>query len=203
MLDAVRFNEALARSRSRVLERLGLTAERYLVATVHRAENTDGDRLEGLLDALARIGKPDRPVIFPVHPRTAKRIRDAHIRMSDAEALRLLEPLGYLDMIRLVGSARIVLTDSGGLQKEAFFLGRPCITLRDETEWIETVAEGGNIVAGTESGKILDAVSRWDEVLAQGDIDLSAAVTRAFGDGRSSAKIVSRTIEYLASRVTS
>lgn len=203
MLDAVRFNEALARSRSRVLERLGLTAGGYLVATVHRAENTDGDRLEGLLDALARIARTNRPVIFPVHPRTAKRIREAHIRMSDAEALRLLEPLGYLDMIRLVGSARIVLTDSGGLQKEAFFLGRPCITLRDETEWVETVAEGGNIVAGTESGKILDAVSRWDGVLAQGAIDLSAAVTRAFGDGQASAKIVSRTIEFLASRATS
>jgi UDP-N-acetylglucosamine 2-epimerase len=203
MLDAVRFNETLARSRSRVLERLGLTEGGYLVATVHRAENTDGDRLASLLDALARIARADRPVIFPVHPRTAKCIRDAHLELPQAEGLRLMEPLGYLDMIRLVGGARIVLTDSGGLQKEAFFLGRPCITLRDETEWVETVAEGGNIVAGTEVRKILDAVSRWDEILAQGELDWSAAITRAFGAGDSSAQIVSETVKFLASRAPS
>lgn len=203
MLDAIRFNEALARSRSRVLERLGLTAGNYLVATVHRAENTDSDRLGRLLEALGRIARADRPVIFPVHPRTAKCIRGALTNRPQVEGLRLVEPLGYLDMIRLVDSARIVLTDSGGLQKEAFFLGRPCVTLRGETEWIETVVEGGNIIAGAETQTILDAVSRWDEILAQGELDLSAAITRAFGDGKASAHVVSRTAEFLASRVPS
>lgn len=201
MLDAIRFNEALARSRSQVLETLGLTAGNYLVATVHRAENTEDDRLGSLLDAFARIARPDRPVVFPVHPRTAKRIRDAHSNRPQAKGLRLLEPLGYLDMIRLVGTARIVLTDSGGLQKEAFFLGRPCVTLRGETEWVETVAEGGNVIAGTDSQKVLDAVSRWERILAKGELDLSAAIARVFGDGKASAHVVSRTVEFLASRV--
>ncbi len=201
MLDAIRFNEALARSRSQVLETLGLTAGNYLVATVHRAENTEDDRLGSLLDAFARIARPDRPVVFPVHPRTAKRIRDAHSNRPQAKGLRLLEPLGYLDMIRLVGTARIVLTDSGGLQKEAFFLGRPCVTLRGETEWVETVAEGGNVIAGTDSQTVLDAVSRWERILAKGELDLSAAIARVFGDGKASAHVVSRTVEFLASRV--
>jgi UDP-N-acetylglucosamine 2-epimerase len=201
MLDAIRFNEGLARSRSQVLERLGLTAGNYLVATVHRAENTDDDRLGSLLDAFSRIATADRPVVFPVHPRTAKRIRDAYSNRPQSTGLRLLEPLGYLDMIRLVGAARIVLTDSGGLQKEAFFLGRPCITLRGETEWVETVAEGGNSIAGTDSQTILDAVSRWEQVLARGELDLSAAITRVFGDGHASAQVVSKTVEFVASRV--
>lgn len=201
MLDAIRFNEALARSRSQVLETLGLTAGDYLVATVHRAENTEGDRLGSLLDAFARIARPDRPVVFPVHPRTARRIRDAHSNRPQANGLHLLEPLGYLDMIRLVGTARIVLTDSGGLQKEAFFLGRPCVTLRGETEWVETVAEGGNVIAGTDSQTILDAVSRWEQILARGELDLSAAIARVFGDGEASAHVVSRTVAFLASRV--
>ena len=203
MLDAIRHHEAMAQARSRVLERLGLTAGGYLVATVHRAENTASGRLENLLDALGRIARTDRPVIFPVHPRTAKCIRDAQMRLPQAKGLRLLEPFGYLDMIQLVGGARIVLTDSGGLQKEAFFLGRPCITLRDETEWIETVTEGGNIVAGVEPQKIVDAVSRWDGILAQGDLDLSAAISRVFGTGDASAQIVSQTIKFLGSRAPS
>jgi UDP-N-acetylglucosamine 2-epimerase len=200
MLDAMRFNEALARSRSPVLQRLGLTAGGYLVATVHRAESTEPEALKGLLDALAQVARADRPVIFPVHPRTAKCIREAHSDRPVAKGLRLVEPLGYLDMIRLVASARIVLTDSGGLQKEAFFLGRPCVTLRSETEWVETVAEGGNIVAGADARTIREAVSRWDQVLARGELDLSAAITRAFGDGNASEIVVRKTLEFLASR---
>jgi UDP-N-acetylglucosamine 2-epimerase len=203
MLDAMRFNEALADTRSQVLERLGLTAGGYLVATVHRAESTKPEPLKGLLDALAQVASVDRPIVFPVHPRTANCIREMHSNRPPAAGLRLVEPLGYLDMIRLVAGARIVLTDSGGLQKEAFFLGRPCVTLRGETEWVETVAEGGNIIAGTDSRTILNAVSRWDQVLARGELDLSAAITRAFGDGNASAHVVARTLEFLASRVPS
>jgi UDP-N-acetylglucosamine 2-epimerase len=195
MLDATRFNEGLACSGSQVLERLGLTAGRYLVATVHRAENTDGDRLGSLLDAFDRLARPDRPLVFPVHPRTAKRIRDAYAGRKQAIGLRMLEPLGYLDMIRLVGAARIVLTDSGGLQKEAFFLGRPCVTLRDETEWVETVDEGGNVIAGTDPQAVVDAVSRWERVLAQGNPDWSSAVARVFGDA-AAVQIVARSMEF-------
>ena len=200
MLDAMRFNEALARSRSRVLEKLGLTAGGYLVATVHRAESTEPGPLEELLDALAQVASADRPVVFPVHPRTAKCIREAHSNRPQTAGLRFVDPLGYLDMIRLVAGARIVLTDSGGLQKEAFFLGRPCVTLRGETEWVETVAEGGNTIAGTGSRAILDAVSRWDGILSRGELDLSAAITRSFGDGNASERVVRKTLEFLASR---
>lgn len=197
MLDAIRYNEGLARANSQVLQRLGLREEGYLLATIHRAENTDSDRLGDLLDALSRIARTDRPVVFPVHPRTAKRIRETYSNRTQAAGLHLLEPLGYLDMIRLVGAARIVLTDSGGLQKEAFFLGRPCVTLRDETEWVETVAEGGNVVTGTDSRAILGAVAKWDEVLAQGSLDLSAATSRVFGDGRAAVAIVAASMKFL------
>ncbi|MGH8250852.1 MAG: non-hydrolyzing UDP-N-acetylglucosamine 2-epimerase [Steroidobacteraceae bacterium] len=197
MLDAIRAHAAGASVHSRVLDRLGLSDGGYLVATIHRAENTTLERLPMLLDALARVAATGRTVVFPVHPRTAKAIRETAQDLSRARGLRLLEPLGYLDMIRLVGGARIVLTDSGGLQKEAFFLGRPCVTLRDETEWVETVTEGANIVAGTEPSKILDAVNRWDEDLAGGEPDFSAAIARNFGDGRASELIVARILEFL------
>lgn len=197
MLDAIRFHAAQARSRSRVLERLGLDEGRYLVATIHRAENTAGPRLGSLIDALGRVAGMGWPVVFPVHPRTARSIREAGLEMPDPGRLRMIEPLGYLDMIRLAGSARIVLTDSGGLQKEAFFLGRPCVTLRDETEWIETVTEGGNVIAGTDPARIQQSVARWEEVLSAGALDISAAVGRAFGDGNASALIVSRILEFL------
>jgi len=203
MLDAIRCHETLARSRSSVLARLGLTEGGYLVATIHRAENTTAERLRSLLDALARIAGNGLPVVFPVHPRTAKCIRDERLEPPQPDKLLMLEPLGYLDMLQLVGHARMVLTDSGGLQKEAFFLGRPCVTLRGETEWVETVTEGGNIVAGTGTERILDAVSRWDQALARGKPDLSAAVARVFGDGKASSHIVSRTLAFLASRASS
>lgn len=200
MLDAIRFNDGLARARSHVLDELGLTAGHYLVATVHRAENTDSERLGILLDVFRRIARADRPLIFPVHPRTAKRIRMEYSGRVQSAGLRLLEPLGYLDMIRLVGEAQMVLTDSGGLQKEAFFLGKPCITLRAETEWIETVAEGGNIVAGTDADAILDAASRWEQRLAHAPLDLSSAIARAFGDGEAAERVVSSCIGFVASR---
>ncbi|HEX9706180.1 MAG TPA: UDP-N-acetylglucosamine 2-epimerase (non-hydrolyzing) [Steroidobacteraceae bacterium] len=199
MLDAIRFNEALARSRSRVLQRLALRPGEYLVATVHRAESTDGDALANLIDAFERIARPDRPIVFPVHPRTAKRLREGRGRPLESGAVLAIEPLGYLDMIRLLGSARMVLTDSGGVQKEAFFLGRPCVTLREETEWVETVNEGGNLVAGTGVGGILEAVSWWDRKLAGGDLDLSAAIGRSFGNGDAAERILDRTLSFLAS----
>ena len=110
--------------------------------------------------------------------------REAHPRWIcgslQSGAVITTAPLGYLDMIRLVGDARFVLTDSGGLQKEAFFLGRPCITLRNETEWVETVAAAANILTGVDLRRILDAVSHWDRVLAAGQPDFADAVTPSF-----------------------
>lgn len=200
MLDAMQSHALLAGSRSKVLETLGLHDNGYVVATVHRAENTTRERISSLLDTLARVASDGRPIVFPVHPRTAKCIRDAGLQLPHADGFRLVEPLGYLDMIRLVSGARFVLTDSGGLQKEAFFLGRPCITLRDETEWVETVTEGGNIVAGADPGRILDAAGHWDQVLTNGQPDFSAAIARVFGDGQASARVVARILEFLEAR---
>lgn len=200
MLEAIRSHTPAALSKSRILEKLGLHKGGYLVATLHRAENTSAERLRPLLQTLGRIGTKSRPIVLPMHPRTEKSIRDSALAIPEGSGLRPIEPLGYLDMICLVANARIVLTDSGGLQKEAFFLGRPCVTLREETEWVETEASGGNLVAGTDAAKIVAAVSQWDETLARGEPDFSAAVRNAFGDGTASTQIVARILNFLSSR---
>jgi UDP-N-acetylglucosamine 2-epimerase len=199
MLDVMRAFAPVALERSDILARLGLPAGGYLVATLHRAENTPAARLGPLLAALGSIGRAERPIVLPMHPRTANVIRDAGLALPAGGGLRVIEPLGYLDMIALVARARIVLTDSGGLQKEAFFLGRPCVTLREETEWVETVAGGGNAVVGTDAAKVREAISAWDSALARGQPDFSRAVSEAFGDGAASARIVAQILEFLGS----
>lgn len=196
MLDALRAFAPVALERSRVLERLGLEAEAYLVATLHRAENTQAERLAPLLSALAAAGTEARPVILPLHPRTAQSMRDAGLVLPRGGGLRAIEPLGYLDMIALVARARVVLTDSGGLQKEAFFLGRPCVTLREETEWVETVEAGGNRVAGMEPRRILEAVAAWDAELARAVPDFTAGIGRSFGDGKAAERIVAALLAF-------
>jgi UDP-GlcNAc3NAcA epimerase len=139
---------------STILEGLGLPERGYLLATFHRAENTDNPaRLGAILKAFQEIREP---VVFPVHPRTRKKILD--LGFLPRPGLRLLEPLGYLDMVRLEKSARMILTDSGGIQKEGYWLSVPCVTLRDETEWVETVEEGWNILAGADAEQIRKAV---------------------------------------------
>ena len=198
MLDAMRAFAPIALERSAVLRRLGLEPGAYLVATLHRAENTPAERLAPLLAALAETGTAARPLILPLHPRTAHAMRDAGLALPQGGGLRAIEPLGYLDMIALVAHARIVLTDSGGLQKEAFFLGRPCVTLREETEWVETVEAGGNLVAGTEPRRILETVAAWDARLARAEPDFLAAVGRSFGDGRASERIVAAVLALRA-----
>ena len=200
MLDAIRAFAPVALERSRVLERIGLAKGAYLVATLHRADNTEASRLGELLEALAAVGTRASPVILPLHPRTAHVIRNAGLGLPTGGGLRTVEPLGYLDMISLISNARIVLTDSGGLQKEAFFLGRPCITLRDETEWVETVEEGGNLIAGTDPDRIRGAVAHWDAALARGAVDFRSGITRAFGDGLASRAIVDRTVDFLSQK---
>jgi UDP-N-acetylglucosamine 2-epimerase len=136
--------------RSNILASLGLREKGYLLATVHRAENTDDiHRLKRILEAFEALRET---VIFPVHPRTRKVM--ASIGYSPGPKVRLIDPVGYVDMVKLEESARIILTDSGGIQKEAYWLRVPCITLREETEWVETVEAGWNALAGVEPGKI-------------------------------------------------
>ena len=126
----------------------------YYVATVHRAENTDDPvRLRQILEGLGRL---DGPVVLPLHPRTRGRLDGVAVPGN----IRLIEPVGYLAMLALVKRARAVLTDSGGLQKEALWLGVPCVTLRDETEWVETLAGGWNQVVGADPDRIVEAVAR-------------------------------------------
>ena len=154
MADALVFATERARSRSTVLARLELRKRGYLLVTVHRAENTDdASRLGNILRALDAL---EEPVIFPVHPRTRKAI-EAMVRPSVSH-IRLIDPVGYLDMVTLERSARAILTDSGGVQKEAYWLGVPCVTLRYETEWVETVQAGWNVLVGADVDGILRAV---------------------------------------------
>ncbi|KAF5084141.1 UDP-2,3-diacetamido-2,3-dideoxy-D-glucuronate 2-epimerase [anaerobic digester metagenome] len=156
MLDAMNYNRAIAEERSRVLEEIGVEPGGYLAVTVHRPSNTD-DR-ENLAAILGALGEAERPVVFPVHPRTRKCLAGYGLLTKMPENVRLIEPLGYLDMLRLIGHAEKILTDSGGIQKEAYMLGVPCITLRENTEWVETVEAGWNVLVGAGREKIVDAI---------------------------------------------
>ncbi|RLF50108.1 MAG: UDP-N-acetylglucosamine 2-epimerase (non-hydrolyzing) [Thermoplasmata archaeon] len=142
---------------STVVEKMGLEPKKYYLATVHRAENTDDPkRLSDIISALSAL---DLPVIFPAHPRTKKRMEEYGIKMDGS--IRLVSPMSYLEFITLLRYAAKVLTDSGGVQKEAYVLGVPCITLRDETEWVETVEDGWNILVGASRDRIITAVAKF------------------------------------------
>ena len=181
MFDAVRQYAARARERSRILEQLGVTPRGYLLATVHRASNTDdAEALRRIVEALAASGQP---VVFPVHPRTRERLARLNGAgpSMDGSGVRLVDPVSYLDMLVLQENARAVLTDSGGMQKEAYFLGTPCVTLREETEWVETVEAGWNVIVGTEPEAILQAIRAADAPRGE--------PPRLFGDGDAAERI--------------
>ena len=139
-----------------VLAAYGLHAGAFAAATVHRAENTDDPaRLHGILQALDRLADAGLPTILPLHPRTAA-VLDGY----QPRGVRLIDSVGHREMLALLAGARVGLTDSGGLQKELYWLGTPCVTLRDETEWVETVDVGWNVVAGTDPADIVAAAER-------------------------------------------
>lgn len=136
-------------------ERHGVLPDQYYLLTVHRADNTDdARRLAAILDG---VGGLSLPVLFPMHPRVKAALRAHQLHLP--ANVRALEPLGYASLIGLAGEARAVLTDSGGLQKEAYWLGVPCVTLRDDTEWIETVEHGWNVLAGANADRIRSAAA--------------------------------------------
>jgi len=160
-----------------LLARFGVSRQVYILATVHRSENTDdAAKLSGILNALNAVKEP---VIFPVHPRTRKIISEMGFRPETH--VHLIDPVGYLDMVGLLGSARLALTDSGGLQKEAYWLGVPCLTLRNETEWVETVESGWNTLVGHETSRIVQAVH---------SIALPNSRPPLYGDGAAAEKCV-------------
>jgi len=162
MYDAALVYGAVAEEGSKILSELGIESKRFRLCTIHRAENTDNpDCLKQIIAALVEIATSDCPVILPLHPRTRSYIDSYNLAPDIAlnPHLRLISPVDYLDMVMLEKNALMILTDSGGVQKEAYFHRTPCITLRDETEWVETVEAGWNIIAGRKTGQIIAAVN--------------------------------------------
>ncbi len=156
MYDAVLWaGERLQEGEGGILLRLELESGQYLLATVHRASNADNPG--NLAAIVSTLGETGERVVFPVHPRTRKALEGAGITLG--ESVLMIEPVSYLDMLALEKHARTILTDSGGVQKEAFWFEVPCVTLRDETEWVETVECGWNILTGADRARILAAVN--------------------------------------------
>jgi UDP-N-acetylglucosamine 2-epimerase len=151
MADATRLFTPIARERSDALARLGVTPGTYAVVTVHREANViRADRLRRIVEGLGRL---DLPLIFPVHPRTRAALTGLGL------ALPTIEPLGYLDMQALVSQARVIVTDSGGLQKEAYWHEVPCVTLRPSSEWVDTIETGANVLVDDDPDAIVEAVA--------------------------------------------
>jgi UDP-GlcNAc3NAcA epimerase len=177
MYEAILRNLPLAETRSQVLKRLRLSRRGYLLLTIHRAENTDiQENLRAILTALDRL---EEPVLFPVHPRTRKLL--VELGWQPGPMVQLLGPQGYFDTLVLEKNARLLLTDSGGMQKEAYCLGIPCITLREQTEWVETVEVGWNQLVGADTDRIVDAVYSFQPPAERPPL---------YGDGRTSQAIV-------------
>jgi UDP-GlcNAc3NAcA epimerase len=171
MADATLEFAPIARERSNVLERLSVTPGTYVVATIHREANVRPERLARILDGLGRVADP---VLFPAHPRTRGLLGDVPANV------RVLEPLGYLDMSALSSQARVIVTDSGGLQKEAYWYGVPCVTARPSTEWIDTVEVGANVLVDDDSERLAAAVAA---------ARMPDERPQLYGDGNASAKV--------------
>ncbi|EJP6472717.1 UDP-N-acetylglucosamine 2-epimerase (non-hydrolyzing) [Clostridium botulinum] len=177
MFDAVLHFKKLAEEKESILNKISIKSGEYILTTIHRAENTnDINRLKNIIEALNESGKR---IVLPLHPRTKKYIEDYNLQFGNN--IKLIEPVGYLDMITLEMNSQKIVTDSGGVQKEAFFMKKPCITMRDETEWVETVKNGWNIVVGTDKNKILNSILNFQPNGYQKSI---------FGDGKASYKIL-------------
>jgi UDP-N-acetylglucosamine 2-epimerase len=184
MYDAVLQFSSIARKHSTILKDLDLEPKTYLLTTIHRPYNTDiPENLRNIFQAFAEIGEP---IIFPVHPRTRKKIAELNKKLDLQKVLRntkMIEPVGYLDMLVLEENARMILTDSGGMQKEAYFFGVPCITLRPETEWVETVEAGWNVVAGSDISAIMEGYQKAINAPPKSRPDL-------YGDGKAAEHIL-------------
>ncbi len=185
MYDAALFYGTKADLESRILERVALEPKEYILATVHRAENTDQrERLEAILQALVEVHK-DIPVVLPVHPRTRKMVKCFDL-MQLLEGVKTIDPVVYLDMMMLEKNAALIATDSGGVQKEAFFYRVPCVTLREQTEWVELVELGWNRLTPLCNTQVL-----YDSIMQA--IGTRGADVSLYGDGSATEKI-SRTI---------
>jgi UDP-N-acetylglucosamine 2-epimerase len=181
MYDALLYNIGIAENNSIIIRSLGVQPKQYYLATVHRAENTDDPaRLQNILQALALA---EEKVVLPMHPRTGKYIADYKLDgLLENSQICVVDPVSYLDMLVLEKQAKAIVTDSGGVQKEAYLLGVPCITLRNETEWVETVAAGANKLVGCDAAAIEHAMASLP--------DRGSWKNAFYGDGHASELIV-------------
>lgn len=180
MLDAVEYNKKLAEEKSEILEKLDLKPKEFMLATVHRASNTDSrENLSSIVKAFCSV---EGIIVFPVHPRTKKYLMEYALweKLCDSESVKVIPPVGYLDMLKLENNSKKILTDSGGVQKEAYMLGVPCITIRENTEWVETLEDGWNILVGADYEKIVDAIYEFERAKKKSNV---------FGEGKASEKI--------------
>lgn len=183
MADALQYAVQTAGENPDILTRLKLSPKQYILATVHRAENTDDpDRMAAILRAFASV---EDIILFPVHPRTRMAILSQGLTVS--QNVIMIKPVGYIEMAALEKNARMILTDSGGVQKEAYWLGIPCITLRDETEWVETVQSGWNKVVGVDEEKI---------ILQINDFQIPDTHAPLYGCGEASKNVVILMLNY-------
>ena len=183
MYDAALVFGKVAEEKSEILSSLGLLPKQFRLCTVHRAENTsDSERLTQIILALVEIATPDCPVILPLHPRTKIYIKNYNLdaTIESNKSLRIIPPVDYLDMVMLEKNAATILTDSGGVQKEAYFHRTPCITLREETEWVETVSAGWNRIAGYKTESIIEHLGSNPE----------RTEIKEYGDGHAAEKII-------------
>ena len=186
MLDAALYYGDKVESSSNLLQRLNLTSKKYALLTMHRAENVDNkQRLSAILEGLKQYAYT---IIWPLHPRTKKKLADFKINIP--QNIQVIDPVGYLDMIMLEKHAALITTDSGGVQKEAYFHKVPCITMRDETEWIELVTQGANIITGADTQKIITALQQSD------NIDRAIFNTPLYGKGNTGKQIIDTLVQY-------
>lgn len=177
MYDAILHFTKIAKEKSHVIEKLNIESGKYILATIHRAENTDNmQRLKSIIEAL---NNSPITILLPLHPRTKKYMEEYGLKLTGN--VKVIDPVGFLDMINLENNAQKIVTDSGGVQKEAFFMKKPCITMRDETEWVETVQTGWNTIVGADKNRIEEALSSFNASGKQENI---------FGDGNASEKII-------------
>lgn len=190
MYDAVQYNTSLAEEKSMIMQQHELEQQKYILVTIHRAENTDDpERLKNILDALDQI--PDEKV-WPIHPRTKHKIEQYGYDLSTISSLKIIEPVGYLDMLQLEKNAKKILTDSGGVQKEAYFLHVQCVTAREETEWVETLEGGANVLVGANTDKIVKAISK----------DNSPQYKPLFGEGNAAQLITAMLLDNYQDKIS-
>jgi len=197
MLDSIKAFKPLTQKHTPLLEKLGVKSQEYILATIHRAENTDTyEKLAVLIEAFAKI---NRPIVLPMHPRLRdllnSRVEFAPLKgtLARAQHVRVIEPAPYIDMLMLEANARLIMTDSGGVQKEAYFIGVPCLTLRDETEWVETLQGGWNTLVEISLSKILrQAKTSWSTKRPRTRPNL-----KNFGGGNAADRMVAAVLKFL------